>query len=226
VTHVFFDLDGTLTDPREGMVRCFEYAIERTGIEVDPAVQLESFIGPPLHDSFRELCGGDTGVEEAVACYRERFSTIGLFENRVYDGIPEALGALAGKAASVHMVTSKPTLFATRIVEHFGLGQHFDAVYGSHLDGRLGDKVELIADVLAREGMDPARTVMIGDRKFDMLGARHHGIRALGVLWGYGSEEELLAAGADALCAHPREIQAHVFAQAIDVADRQQEGLK
>lgn len=211
MTHVFLDLDGTLTDPREGMVKCFEYALGRLGIALDPALRLESFIGPPLHDSFRQLCGGEARVEEAVACYRERFATLGLYENRVYDGIPEALAALAGEAASVHMVTSKPTVFATRIVEHFGLGQHFDAVYGSHLDGRFGDKVELIADVLAREGMDPARTVMIGDRKFDMLGAKHHGIRALGVLWGYGSREELLAAGADALCEHPREIYAQLF---------------
>ena len=211
MTHVFFDLDGTLTDPREGMVNCFEYALERLGIEVDPTVRLETFIGPPLHDSFRELCGGEARVEEAVACYRERFATLGLYENRVYDGIPQALAALAGKAASIHVVTSKPTPFAIRIVEHFAIDHHFDAVYGSHLDGRLGDKIELIADVLAREGIEPARAVMIGDRKFDMLGAKNHGIRALGVLWGYGTKEELLAAGADALCEHPREIHAQLF---------------
>ena len=219
MTHVFFDLDGTLTDPREGIVNCFEYALERLGIEVDPAVRLESFIGPPLRDAFRELCG-EADVEQAVACYRERFSTLGLYENRVYDGIPEALDALAGRAASIHVVTSKPTPYAQRIVEHFGIDHRFDKVYGSHLDGRLGDKVELIAEVLAREGMVPARAVMIGDRKFDMLGAKHHGIRALGVLWGYGSRKELLAAGADALCAHPREIHAQVFAQAGDAGNR------
>jgi len=211
VSHVFIDLDGTLTDPREGMVKCFEYALRRLGIAVDPAVRLESFIGPPLHDSFRELCGGEDDVERAVACYRERFATLGLFENRVYDGIPEALGALAGEAASLHLVTSKPTVYATRIIDHFGLTDHFDAVYGSHLDGRLGNKAELIADVLAREAIDPARTVMIGDRKFDVLGAKQHGIRTLGVLWGYGTRAELLAAGADALCEHPREIHALVF---------------
>ncbi len=211
MTHVFIDLDGTLTDPREGMVNCFEYALQRLGIAVDPAVRLESYIGPPLHDSFRELCGGEDDFERAVACYRERFATLGLYENRVYDGIPEALDSLAAEAASLHLVTSKPTLFAERIVEHFGLAHHFDAVYGSHLDGRLGDKSELIAEVLAREGIDPVRAIMIGDRKFDMLGAKHHDIRTLGVLWGYGTRAELLAAGADALCEHPREMRALVF---------------
>jgi len=219
VTHVFIDLDGTLTDPREGMVNCFEYALERLGIAIDPAVRLESYIGPPLHDSFRELCGGKAGVEAAVACYRERFATLGLYENRVYEGIPEALGTLAERAASVHLVTSKPTPYAQRIVEHFDLDRHLDAVYGSHLDGRLGDKTELIADVLAREGIDPLRAVMIGDRKFDMLGAKHHGIRALGVLWGYGTREELLATGADALCEHPRDLGALVFEGAAATAN-------
>ena len=220
MTHVFIDLDGTLTDPREGMVKCFEYAFERLGIAIDPALRLESYIGPPLHESFRELCGGEARVEEAVACYRERFATLGLFENRLYDGIPEALDSLAGEAASVHLVTSKPTAFAIRIVEHFGIDHHLDAVYGSHLDGRLGNKAELLAEVLERERIDPARAVMVGDRKYDILGARHHGIRALGVLWGYGTRAELLAAGADALCDHPRELHARLFGNTAGPADR------
>jgi phosphoglycolate phosphatase len=221
MTHVFIDLDGTLTDPREGMVNCFEYAIERLGIAVDPALRLETYIGPPLHDSFRELCGGEARVEEAVACYRERFATLGLFENRLYDGIPEALDSLADEAESVHLVTSKPTPFAIRIVEHFGIDHRLDAVYGSHLDGRLGNKAELLAEVLERERIDPARAVMIGDRKYDVLGARHHGIRALGVLWGYGTRSELLAAGADALCEDPRDLRALVFDGAASTASRE-----
>jgi len=217
--HLFFDLDGTLTDPREGIVNCFEYALSRLGIEIDPDIRLESYIGPPMRDALRELCGDDQ-VEPAVEIYRERFATVGLYENRVYDGIRECLENLAARADSVHVVTSKPTLFSERIVEHFELRRYFGGIYGSHLDGRLSDKTELLAQVLEREGISPAQAVMIGDRKFDMLGARNHGIRALGVLWGYGTKQELLAAGADEICGHPREIQARIFQRSAATADR------
>jgi phosphoglycolate phosphatase len=218
--NVFFDLDGTLTDPREGIVNCFEYALSRLGIAIDPGIRLESYIGPPMRDALRELCGGDDRVESAVEIYRERFATVGLFENRLYDGIRECLESLAAEADSIHVVTSKPTVYSERIVEHFDLRRYFCAVYGSHLDGRFSDKTELLARVLEREGISSARAVMIGDRKFDMLGAANHGIRALGVLWGYGTKQELLAAGADAICEHPREIYAQIFQRCAATADR------
>lgn len=163
-----------------------------------------------MRDAFRELCGGED-VERAVELYRERFSDIGLYENRVYDGIRECLQQLTGKTDSIHVVTSKPTVYSERIVEHFGLRRFFGAVYGSHLDGSYSDKTELLQQVLESEKIPPARAVMIGDRKFDMIGAKNHGIRALGVLWGYGTRQELETAGADALCAHPAEIPGRIF---------------
>lgn len=210
--HVFFDLDGTLTDPREGILNCYRHALAKLGVDIPSDARLESYIGPPMRDAFRDLCGEGEIVERAVDLYRERFSTLGLYENRVYDGIRECLERLRGRAGSMHVVTSKPTVYSERIVEHFDLARHFGAVYGSRLDGGLSDKSELIAHVLERESIDPRDAIMIGDRKFDMLGASSHGIRALGVLWGYGSRQELEDAGADALCAHPGEIPQQVFA--------------
>lgn len=205
--HIFFDLDGTLTDPREGIVNCFRHALTSLGIDVPPDKRLETCIGPPMRDALRELCGDGAIVEHAVTLYRERFSSVGLFENRVYDGIPECLERLQGRADSIHVVTSKPTVYSERIVEHFELECYFGAVYGSHLDGRLSDKTELIAHVLERESIDPRDAVMVGDRRFDVQGAKNHGIRSVGALWGYGGRQELEAAGADALCAHPGEVR-------------------
>lgn len=209
--HVLFDLDGTLTDPREGFVRCIQFAFSALGIELEPGSSLESYIGPPLHDSMRRLCGNAKTADQAIALYRARYAEIGLFENELYDGIHECLDQLSGKADSIHVVTSKPTIYSERIIEHFGLTRYFGVVFGSNLDGSLSDKTELLQHVLDSENIPPEEAVMIGDRRFDMIGASNHGMRALGVLWGYGSEEELLNAGADKLCAHPQEICDNLF---------------
>jgi phosphoglycolate phosphatase len=209
--HLLFDLDGTLTDPQQGILACIRHALGELGVEVDPQTRLESCIGPPLRDSFRRLCGEDSSVEHieaAVSLYRERFATLGLFENQVYDGIPQCLQELRAGADTLHLATSKPAIYAHRIVEHFGLARHLDGVYGSELDGRLGDKTELIGHIVARENLQAENTVMIGDRSFDVIGARNNGVLAIGVLWGYGSEVELGQAGADYLCASPRELPA------------------
>jgi phosphoglycolate phosphatase len=204
--HLLFDLDGTLTDPKQGIVACIRHALRSMDVEIAPDIKLESYIGPPLRDTFRSLCGDDSDVEAAVAFYRERFSTIGLFENRVYEGIPLCLEQLRGKVKTIHLATSKPAVYAERIINHFGLGQYFDVVYGSELDGRLGDKTELINHILKREKLNAANTVMIGDRSFDVIGARNNNIRAIGVLWGFGSEAELDLAGAHQTCSHPTEL--------------------
>jgi phosphoglycolate phosphatase len=209
--HVFFDLDGTLTDPKEGFVRSVRYALAELNIEFDPDIKLESYIGPPLHDSFRKLCGDNQSAETAISLYRERYSATGLFENELYEGIVECLDQIYGTAESIHVATSKPTVFSKRIIEHFGLDQYFNVVFGSNLDGSLSDKTELLEHVLGTQGIAPQNAVMIGDRRFDMIGAKNHGIRALGVLWGYGSKEELENAGADAICSHPTEIFDHIF---------------
>jgi phosphoglycolate phosphatase len=165
-------------------------------------------IGPPLKHSLARLLATDdeTLVEKALGLYRERFGTIGLFENGVYDGIPEVLEALNGKGHALYVATSKPAIFARRIVAHFGLQCYFRDVYGSELDGTRADKARLIAHLLQNESMDGAASVMIGDRAYDMIGAKENGLSGFGVLWGYGSQDELETAGAQAIVATPPEL--------------------
>ena len=209
--HIFFDLDGTLTDPREGIVACIQYALSALDIAIDENNNLETCIGPPLRDSFRELCGDEQLAEKAIELYRERFSTIGWYENSLYDGIKESLDELVEKTDSIYVVTSKPTLYSNRIVEHFYINKYFKFVYGSNLDGSLGDKSELLGQVTKTEGIDPLEATMVGDRKYDIIGASNHGIRAIGVSWGYGTKLELEEAGADSICKHPGEPGEHIF---------------
>ena len=205
---ILFDLDGTLTDPREGITRCIAHALERMGHEPPPLHELTFAIGPPLRGSLAQLMRDDRRetVEQALAYYRERFADVGLFENTPYDGIAETLAALRASGRTLYVATSKPLVFAERIVRHFGLDSHFDAVHGSELDGTREAKRDLLAHVLAHHGLAANGTVMVGDRGVDMDAARHHGLRGIGALWGFGSREELLEAGAHALCAGPREL--------------------
>jgi phosphoglycolate phosphatase len=206
--NILFDLDGTLTDPRVGIVACLKYAIESMG-QVPPGDrELARFIGPPLQVSLASLAGIDNEekVTRAVAFYRERFAETGMYENTVYPDIPQTLDALIARGATLYVATSKPTVYAARIVEHFGLSGYFRGVYGSELDGTRSNKAELIAHLLQTESMSGASAVMIGDRSHDMAGAKANGVFAVGVLWGYGSREELLAAGAAALCERPAKL--------------------
>jgi phosphoglycolate phosphatase len=205
---VFFDLDGTLTDPRTGITECIRYALTKMG-RVAPAVdELLWCIGPPLPKTFATLLATDDAalVASAVAIYRERFGTVGLFENEVYPGIPEAVARVRTAGAATYVMTSKPHVYARRIVEHFELAALFDRVYGSELDGTRVEKGDLIAHALTEERLDPARVVMIGDREHDAIGARRNGLRVIGVTYGYGSETELRAHGAEAIAATPAEI--------------------
>ena len=210
MTTILFDLDGTLTDPREGITRSIAHALERLGIEAPPLASLTFAIGPPLRASLARLIGSDApgDVERALALYRERFADIGIFENRPYDGIAEVLAALRARGATLHVATSKPAVYAVRIVERFGLAPHFVAVHGCELDGTRENKRELIAHLMPRHGIVPRDAAMVGDRGADMEAARHHGLRAVGALWGYGSREELLEGGAQVLCAGPDELRA------------------
>ncbi len=194
--HLFFDLDGTLTDPQQGIIACVRHALRALHQPVPAQRELLAWIGPPLRDSFAALVGDDA-ADDAVALYRQRFSTVGLFENRMYDGIGETLTALRNAGRTLFVVTSKPTVFAERIVEHFDIARHFAAVFGPDLDGSRAEKATLIAHVLANTGISAEDALMIGDRKHDVLGAKANGVAAAGVLWGYGSRDELLAAGAD-----------------------------
>ena len=203
---VLFDLDGTLTDPREGITRCIAHALERLGIEPPPLGDLTFAIGPPLRASFARLLATDRRetLELAVSHYRERFADVGLFENALYDGIAETLATLANRGTTLLVATSKPLVYARRIVDHFELGRHFAEVHGCELDGTREDKRDLIAHIIPHHGLDAVRAVMIGDRGADMRAARHHGLAALGALWGYGTPQELLEHGAQRLCEEPR----------------------
>ena len=205
---IVFDLDGTLTDPRPGIVGSIRLALDQLNISCPGDDVLASYIGPPLRGTFSTLL--DTSdinrIEEAIRFYRQRFAGTGLYENRVYDGV-EAMLERAGQVASaVYVATSKPRVYAERIVNYFGLDRHLRKVYGSELDGRWDDKAELLAHLLETEGVGTHSAVMIGDRAADIVAAKANGVESIGVLWGYGTEDELKGAGADTLCATPQEL--------------------
>lgn len=200
--HLLFDLDGTLTDSREGITRCYIHTLQVLGRQPPTAAELERYIGPPTRDVLRDLLGTNDSVlvENAVRIYRERFSTVGLFENTPYTGISDALSQLGAEGFKLFVCTSKPEVYAVRILEHFQMASHFQHIYGCELDGTRGEKHELLAYLIDRESIDPSSAVMIGDRLHDVHAARANGVRSIGVLYGFGSKSELERAGADVLC--------------------------
>ena len=209
---LLFDLDGTLTDNYEGITRSIRYALSGIdGPAVDDAT-LRHCIGPPLRQTFARLLATDDAerVERALALYRERYSVEGWRENHVYAGIDATLAALADRGHRMILCTSKPKVYAARIVAHFGLAGYLEAVYGAELGGRMDDKADLMAELLAREQLAAPQCVMIGDRAQDIIAANANGVRPLGVLWGYGSREELLGAGARDVLNAPPELLAAV----------------
>jgi len=212
---LLFDLDGTLTDPRSGIVGCIRFALEQLGSPCPSDDVLAAFIGPPLRATFATLLETTDAsrVEAAMDLYRQRFVCSGLYDNRVYAGVPDMLEQAREMATAMYVATSKPAVYAERIVQHFGLDHHFRKVYGPELDGRREDKVELVAYLLANEGVDAKAAVMVGDRAADVRSAKANGVESIGVLWGYGSERELLDAGADVLCKTPSELAAHLFSE-------------
>ncbi len=199
--HLLFDLDGTLTDSRPGILKSMRHALTVLGIEPPSDEALVRFIGPPTQDAFRDLLGSSdpTLNARAIAVYRERFSTLGMFENSVYPGVVDGLEALRASDFTLLVATSKPEVYANQIIDHFELRRFFRHVYGSELTGERGSKGDLIEHVIASEGLTSGTTWMIGDRLHDIHGAKLNKLRAAGVTWGYGSREELMAAGADAL---------------------------
>ena len=202
--NVYIDLDGTLTDPYEGITKCICYALERMGFPIPGDDELRTFIGPPLLDTFAPL-GGEGLAPTALEHYRERFSDVGWLENVPYDGIHDALEVLNEAGHSCFVATTKPHVFARRIVEHFEMAQYFSGVYGSELDGTRTDKTELLQYAQAERSVE-RESVMIGDRYHDIVGAVNNGLRAIGVTYGYGSAEELRNAGAESLATLPREL--------------------
>jgi phosphoglycolate phosphatase len=201
---ILFDLDGTLTESGPGIISSVRYALATMGGPVLDDEQVRLFIGPPLLDSFRDVCGFDPAeVDVAIAAYREYYATDGQYENSVYDGIPELLTSLREAGRTLAVATSKAEVFAASILDHFALTEFFTTVVGSELDGRRTAKSEIITEALTRLDRPPSGTVMIGDRSHDVRGAVAVGVGSIGVLWGYGDDLELTAAGADSLAATP-----------------------
>lgn len=209
MTTIYFDLDGTLTDPKPGITRSIQYALRKLDRPVPSEDELVWCIGPPLRASLAKLLDGDELADTALSLYRERFGDIGIFENEVYPGIEDTLSVLARANRRLFVATSKPVVYAERIIDHFKLAHYFERVFGSELDGTRSDKTELLGYGLREARVDPLQAIMIGDRSHDMIGARNNAMTAVGVLYGYGSKEELLGAGAHHVCATPQGLLDH-----------------
>jgi phosphoglycolate phosphatase len=201
------DLDGTVTEPGRGIIGAFRHAVAAmTGREAPPHGELGWVIGPPLRISLPRVLPPGADVEAALGHYRAFYDAGAMFDAVVHEGVPEALAGLAAEGWRIILCTSKPHVFARRILDHFGLIGHFEAIHGAEFDGTRDNKGDLIGHILTTERVEAGRAVMIGDREHDVLGARRWGIPAIGVLWGYGGREELDAAGAARIIAAPSDI--------------------
>lgn len=210
--YLLFDLDGTLTDPKVGITTCVQYALASFGIEEPDLDKLEPFIGPPLKDSFMEFYHmNEADAQAAVDKYRERFRDTGIFENEIYAGVPQMLKTLKAKGLQLAVASSKPTVFVERILDHFHIAKYFKVVVGSELDGTRVEKDQVVEEALRQlfgdEPVEKDQVYMIGDRRFDVEGARAQGIESVGVTYGYGSMEELKAARADYIVRSVEELQ-------------------
>ena len=212
--HLLLDLDGTLTDSRPGIINCLQHALAESGLPVPEAKDLLWCIGPPFLETLKTLVGPDSPelFEPTLLSYRERYSTVGLFENEVYPDVENALIELRELGHTLHVATSKAEVYARRIITHFGLDKYFASVNGSELDGTRANKAILIAHILEREKIDLTDVAMIGDREHDMIGAKENGIPAIGVLWGYGTGAELMGSGAKACVRVPQLLAASLRA--------------
>lgn len=207
---LLWDLDGTLTDPKEGISRSVQYALSRLDVPLDEDVDLNWIIGPPLKESFKILLqtSAEEPADRALDLYRERYREIGLYENIVYPGIPELLSQLKEQGCTNMLATSKPRIFAERILKHFSLDSYFSVIMGSELNGQLVEKDVLIAEVLKNIPVDlRAKTVMIGDRCYDVRGARANDIDAISVGYGYGTAEELRASEPNYIASTVRDLK-------------------
>lgn len=195
---ILFDLDGTLTDPAEGILTSVRYALQKEGLDPRPNEDLTWVIGPPLKESMATLAGtaDEQTVRRLLLAYRERFGSTGLYENRVLTGIPELLDTLVHMGCNLYVATSKPTVYARQILHHFRLNEFFSGIVGSELDESRSEKEEVIRYLLSTFALPKEQCIMVGDRRHDVIGARENGIRTIGVLYGYGTQSELTDAGA------------------------------
>ncbi len=196
---ILFDLDGTLTDPKEGITRCVQYALDKMGTGVPDTDSLIWVIGPPLKTSFSKLLNtsDEQLLSRALAHYRERFGDVGMYENILYPEIPEALETIRNTGRKIVLATSKPEVYALRILEFMDIMKFFDAAYGSMLDGKLTEKAHLIEHIITKENLNAQNTMIIGDRKHDIIGGKANGIITAAVTYGYGARDELAEASPD-----------------------------
>lgn len=202
---ILFDLDGTLTDSGEGIINSVIPALEHYGIAIPPREELRVFVGPPLHDTFLRFGVPADQLENATKIYRSRYIPIGKFENAPYPGIPELLETLKSQGHKLFVATSKPEPMAVEILEHFDLAQYFDRICGASMDTSRSSKEAVIAYPLEQNG-SAENMVMVGDTKYDVIGAKAHGIPTIGVSWGYGEIDEMLEAGAAAIAHTTQEL--------------------
>lgn len=208
IENILFDLDGTLTDPGEGIINSILYALKKLGIEEHSINELHSFIGPPLRESFlvRYQLTQDA-ADNAVRFYREYYSEIGIYENILYPGMDQLLALLYKKSYRLYVATSKPTVFAEKIISHFNLSPYFTAIIGSNLDHTRTDKTEIITHVVSVYSLDTSKTVMVGDRKHDIIGANNNSLKSVGVLYGYGTYDELVQQQPDYIVNNCKELE-------------------
>ena len=205
--YLLFDLDGTLTDSAEGIIKCVQYALEKLGIIENDTEKLKVFVGPPLQESFQTVFGFDEETtKKAIAYYRERFKPVGMYENTVYEGIPEMLKTMKENGKVNLIASSKPEAFVKTILEHFDIAKYFDIIVGASMDNSRNTKEAVIEEALSQlksldqyGKCDDDKCVMIGDRKYDINGAKYFGLRSIGVAYGFAPEGELEAAGADVI---------------------------
>lgn len=205
--NILFDLDGTLTEPKEGILNSVRFALDKLGIKENEVGDLMKFIGPPLHASFRDFCGlSGEAVEDGVRYFREYYAEKGINENEIFPGVAELLEELQKTGANSFIATSKPTVFAEKVLEQFGIDKYFQCVLGSNLNGTESGKPEIISHIIEKFKLEKESTIMIGDRFYDIIGAKENGIDSIGVTFGYGSGSELKEAKATHICKSVKEI--------------------
>ena len=209
IKNILFDLDGTLTDPKQGIVNSILYALEKLGIHESCIEELDKFIGPPLRDSFVERYNLTNELaDKAMLFYREYFSVKGIYENKIYPGVKELLESLSSHRYNLIVATSKPTVFAVEVLKHFKIDGFFNEIVGSNLDNTRTDKTEIISHILTSYGLLAGNSAMIGDRQFDIIGAKNNSLKSIGVTYGYGSSQELLLCQPDFIVDNCKEIEA------------------
>lgn len=208
IDNILFDLDGTLTDPKEGIVNSIKFALDKLGIREENINELDTFIGPPLRESFAERYNLTNELaDKAMLYYREYFSVMGLYENKIYDGVAQLLDLLYSHNYKLFVATSKPTVYSVKILRHFKIDNYFYEIVGSNPDNTRTDKTEILSYIIANFNLQASHSVMIGDRKHDVIGAKNNLMKTIGVTYGYGSLEELLLYKPDFIVHNCQEIK-------------------